>query len=119
MKDHPNSVFSEQNESAPSPTPNLPRDLSQAAPFLGTGIKIGEVTQDSAVVWARLTSVKDGDPTSQTKAAPGAKGFFSVSFRLADEKAPFGPHIIVKVSAAHDHANQITLKKATALTLKS
>ncbi|MFT6863043.1 MAG: alkaline phosphatase D, partial [Akkermansiaceae bacterium] len=84
--------------------------LTQAAPFLGTGIKIGEVTQDSAVVWARLTSVKDGDPTSQTKAAPGAKGFFSVSFRLADEKAPFGPPIIVKVSAAHDHANQITLK---------
>lgn len=85
--------------------------LLHAAPFLGTGMKIGEVTQDSAVIWARLTSVKNGDPISQTQAAPGADGFFSVSFRLADEKEEeFNSPTVLKVSSAQDHAGQITLK---------
>lgn len=37
-----------------------------AAPFFGTGIKIGEVDSDSAIVWVRLGTIVAPVPTNTT-----------------------------------------------------
>ena len=57
-----------------------------AQPFFANGMKIGEVTQNSAQIWTRLTTVEQGDPQSPTGAAPGAAGFVSVTLSGAGEE---------------------------------
>ncbi|MCH6258489.1 alkaline phosphatase D family protein [Puniceicoccaceae bacterium K14] len=55
--------------------------VSFAKPYLGNGIKIGEVYQDRATVWARLTSVKAGDSLTYEDPAPGEGGDAVVLYR--------------------------------------
>jgi alkaline phosphatase D len=64
-------------------------------PHLASGIKIGEVTQNSAIVWARLTVDREGDPRSPDQAAPGEEGYVSVSYEskaAGDGPKLVGPH---------------------------
>lgn len=83
--------------------------ISRAQPFLGNGIKVGEVQQSSAVIWVRLTAVKRGNPSSIEDAAPGASGqvFLTYSRKAVDEpvisKGPFS------VDASADYTVQISL----------
>ena len=56
-----------------------------AGPFQATGIKIGEVDQNSAIIWTRLTEDKVGD-VSFVNAAPGSEGMVRVTYWPEDNQ---------------------------------
>jgi alkaline phosphatase D len=56
--------------------------LLAAGPFQATGYKVGEVDQNSAVVWTRLTRLERG-AQDQVDAAPGALGEVRVTWHPA------------------------------------
>jgi len=80
--------------------------FAEEGPYLGTGVKVGEVDQNSAIVWTRLTvektarfdmmpvftegllpKVKDKDaPSMPVDVAPGAEGEVRVRYWKHDEK---------------------------------
>jgi len=78
-------------------------------PHLASGIKIGEVTQNSAIVWARLTVDLEGNPLSADRAAPGESGSISVSYESKDHENSSGWVGPYPVDAAHDFTIQIPL----------
>lgn len=47
---------------------------AEPIPSFANGIKIGEVTSTSAVIWIRISSAATADPTSPDAAAPGMAG---------------------------------------------
>jgi alkaline phosphatase D len=78
-------------------------------PHLANGIKIGEVTQNSAIVWARLTVNLEGNPLSADQAAPGEPGSISVSY--VSNEAGDNPNLIgpVPVDPERDFTVQVPL----------
>ena len=59
--------------------------------YFGNGIKIGDVTSDSAIVWVRLSSSK-GDVSSQLKSAPPYAGSFDITLKSDSAKAITSTH---------------------------
>lgn len=51
-------------------------------PFFGSGVKVGEVTSDSAIIWTRTSAV---DQCDEQFALPGAEAQVRVRYRIADE----------------------------------
>ncbi len=78
-------------------------------PHLANGIKIGEVTQNSAIVWARLTVDLEGNPLSADRAAPGESGSISVSYESKVHENSSGWVGPYPVDAEHDFTVQIPL----------
>ena len=64
---------------------------SFAEGYFGNGIKIGELTSDSAVIWVRLTTVK-GDASSAEKSAPPFAGSFEISLKSSSSQAMVSTH---------------------------
>jgi alkaline phosphatase D len=91
-------------------------------PFLATGIKIGEVTSDSAIVWARLTAIKkpqqpalgvaqpakaaDGEIAGLAGAVPGMAGKLGLEFSAMPDFADAIYPKIATVTAATDFTYQ-------------
>jgi alkaline phosphatase D len=76
---------------------------------LANGIKTGEVTSDSAVIWCRTTSVLKPDPTSIETATPGLNGQVQISYwpeSDSSQKVDLDP---VAVDPARDFTAQIRL----------
>ena len=86
----------------------LPGSAKEGLPGLATGIRIGEVTQNSAVIWARLTAVAEPDPTSTTSAAPGAKGSVFIRYWPADK--PEAATLAFKVGPGTDKAGSLVFQ---------
>ncbi|NIP84109.1 MAG: hypothetical protein GTO03_00515, partial [Planctomycetales bacterium] len=55
-------------------------------PSFATGAKIGEVSSHAALVWARLSAVRQANPRSPTSAAPGAAGQVKIRYWPAGQK---------------------------------
>lgn len=79
-------------------------------PFLANGVKIGEVTQDSAVVWMRLSALEKGNPLSIEQAAPAAKGYVSIAYRVPGRDPDWSHTDIVAVNPDSDATTQIRLE---------
>lgn len=83
--------------------------FSAAEPFQATGLKVGEVGPEEAVIWCRLTSVAEPDPLSQTAAAPGADGEVRVTYWPRDDESAGRSTAWRAVDPESDHTRQFTL----------
>jgi len=108
---------------------------SAAGPYLGNGVKVGEVDQDSAVVWVRLTAeptadfdrlpiftegLAKGEPDKgamPTDILPGQEGEVLIQYTAvmsaSTKTHSSGWH---SVDPMHDHIKQIPLTELTANT---
>lgn len=78
-------------------------------PSFATGVKVGEVSSDCALVWARLCSVDAADPTSVDAAAPGAPGSVTIRYWPKGEEEQAVKLDSMPVDAERDHTIQIPL----------
>jgi alkaline phosphatase D len=103
-------------------------------PWFASGIKIGEATQSTAIVWVRLTAkpaadfsrlpmLTSGLPEKQTSQArmppdvvPGMAGQVRLAYRLAGQSSPPTETAWVDVSAATDFTHQFQLRNLSAGT---
>lgn len=79
-------------------------------PYLGNGIKIGEVDASSAIVWARLTAVQAGDSQAKTQPAPGVQGNVSIAYRVAGSDSRWTNHVLSSVEPDSDFTIQLKLE---------
>ena len=85
---------------------------AESIPYFSTGVKIGEVSENSAIVWTRLTSVSSPD-FDNLNSAPGSRGSVQVSYwvqNLEKNQILLDP---VVVDEAADFTSQIHLKALT------
>ncbi len=85
-------------------------NLAIAAPHFGNGIKVGEVTLDSAVVWVRLTEVEKGNPEAAIAPAPGAEGWYELSYRESGKNSDWLKTDRHSVAVERDFTDQIRLE---------
>jgi len=81
-------------------------DAGTANPALSNGVKIGEVTQDQALVWVRLTAPRE--PTMET-VAPGVPGKVQIIYRAENDGQSLVEMPPVAVDPAKDFTCQIPL----------
>ena len=83
----------------------------QAEDFVGfaTGVKVGEVTQTEAIIWARITSVETGNTLVSEGSAPGALGGVEIAYRIEDSKEDYVTVERQVVAADSDYITQISL----------
>lgn len=105
---------------------------AEDGPFLATGIKVGEVTSDSAIVWARLTAIEkpvqpalgeaqpakasDDDISGLAGSVPGMAGEVSLAISTSPGFADSKEFETALVNAATDFTHQwriANLKPAT------
>ena len=84
-----------------------------ASPSFATGIKIGEVTPNSALIWARLASVETADSQSKKSVAPGSPGAVRLRYWPEGEADRRTELPGTPVSADRDHTCQIPLTGLT------
>ncbi|UUO07367.1 alkaline phosphatase D family protein [Blastopirellula sp. J2-11] len=75
-------------------------------PFFGCGVKVGEATSDSAVLWTRLCSVDQGDKAFQL---PGVAGKVRVKYAPADQPEKTQATAWKPALAKHDYTVQCAL----------
>lgn len=87
-----------------------------AAPFFATGVKIGEVTDSSAVIWARLTAaatrLDPGTGTTATTlkgATPGIDGSMQIRYGTAQDLSSANSTGWVAVTSSTDFAKSIPI----------
>ncbi|NIL95919.1 MAG: alkaline phosphatase [Planctomycetales bacterium] len=83
---------------------------ARSVPSFATGAKVGEVSSDGALVWARLSAVRQANPRSTTSAAPGAAGKVRIRYWPAGKEDQAVQQKMVPVDAARDYTCQIPLK---------
>lgn len=88
----------------------------QAMPFQANGIKIGEVDQDSVLVWTRLTSVETGNYQLVSGSAPGMAGEVRVVLWPKENPGAVSTTSWEAVDRAADHTRQIVLNGLAANT---
>ncbi|MGZ0709660.1 alkaline phosphatase D family protein [Coraliomargarita sp. W4R53] len=86
-----------------------------ASPFQGNGIKIGEISQDSVIVWTRLTTNQNGDMTSVT-AAPGSDGEVRVTRWPVDDPIASQATDWTAVNSELDYTQQFRITGLTPAT---
>lgn len=87
---------------------------SVATVFQASGIKIGEVSETSAIIWTRCTSVATPNPTSATVPAPGTDG--EVRITWTPENGSASSTAWIAVDPAADYTKQIVLSGLVADT---
>jgi len=87
-----------------------------AGPFQANGIKIGEVTQTNALVWARLTTVETGNYQLITGAAPGMPGEVRVTWWEKNNPSTSANSGWHSVTSQRDYTTQIELSGLQPLT---
>jgi len=84
-------------------------NIAQAdGPYFSEGIKIGEVTPTSAIVWTRLTTVAQGGIGELEDAAPGMPGDVRLTYQSAEGSVVQTDWM--PVDPDRDHTVQIHLK---------
>ena len=90
--------------------------VADELPRFSTGIKIGEVSQDSAILWSRLSSGEAKDSKSKQSLACGVPGSVEVRYWPADDPQQVTELKPVAVDELKDFTAQIMLSELSAGT---